>query len=109
MMETLFSGIQAWIEATGAWAYVIALAVMAIVAILPIPAEAPAIMNGMLFGPVVGTAISWMGAMVGAWISFELARSVGRPVAHRFVSASALAKADEIAQGAGWWGLLVAR
>ena len=108
-METFFTDIQIWMDGIGVWAYVVAPLIMAAVSILPFPAEAPALMNGLLFGPVVGTAITWSGAMAGAWISFELARGLGRPLAQRFVSSTALAKADEVARGAGWWGLLVAR
>ena len=58
-MQTLFSDLQLWLESIGLTAYVVAPMIMAAVAILPIPAEAPAMMNGMLFGPVAGTAITW--------------------------------------------------
>ena len=108
-MDSLFTDIQLWLESVGAWAFVVAPLIMAVVAILPIPAEAPAMMNGILFGPVVGTAITWSGALAGAWISFELARTLGRQVAERFVSPSGLARADTVAHEAGWWGLLGAR
>ena len=40
-MEQFFYDIGAWMEAIGGWAYLIAPLVMAGVAILPIPAEAP--------------------------------------------------------------------
>ena len=108
-MEQLFSDLEVWMAAAGVWAYIVAPAVMAAVAVLPIPAEAPAMINGALFGPVVGTAMSWLGAMLGAWISFELARAWGRPLAARFLSPSALAKTDDAVSRAGWWGMLVAR
>jgi uncharacterized membrane protein YdjX (TVP38/TMEM64 family) len=108
-MHTFFIDVQLWLETIGVWAYVAAPLIMAAVAILPIPAEAPAMMNGMLFGPTAGTAITWVGAMIGAWTSFELARAVGRPLAERLVTPMALAKADGVAQDAGWWGLLGAR
>ena len=108
-MDTFFTDMQVWMDGIVAWAYVVAPLIMTAVSILPIPAEAPALMNGLLFGPVAGTAVTWSGAMAGAWISFELARGVGRPLARRFVPPAALAKADEVASGAGWWGLLIAR
>lgn len=108
-MDTFFTDVQLWLETVGVWAYVAAPAIMAVVSILPIPAEAPAMMNGMLFGPTAGTAITWVGAMIGAWISFELARVLGRPLAERLIAPRALDKADAVAHGAGWWGLLGAR
>lgn len=108
-MEELFAGIASWMEALGAWAYVLAPLVMAAVALLPVPAEAPAMMNGLLFGPIAGTAVTWAGAMLGAAASFELARSLGRPAAERLLRPRALARADALATRAGWSGLLLAR
>ncbi len=98
-----------WIEQTGMWAYVLAPLFMIVVAVLPIPAEIPAMVNGMVFGTTVGTVITWSGALVGAQISFELARKFGRPLAQRMVSKHILAQTDRIAISAGWPGLLVLR
>ena len=39
-----------------------------------------AVANGMIFGPVWGTVITWTGAMFGAWAAFGLARLFGRPL-----------------------------
>ncbi len=108
-MDTFFTDTQLWLEGAGTWALVVAPLIMAAVAILPIPAEAPAMMNGLLFGPLVGTLISWSGAMLGAWISFELARILGRPLAERMAGPARLARVDAVAEDTGWWGLLVAR
>jgi len=108
-VEAVFSAISAWLGEIGVWAFIVAPLVMAVVSILPIPAEAPALANGMLFGPVVGPLITWIGAMAGAWVSYELARKWGRPIAGRMMSAKALAQADQVVDRAGWWGLLVAR
>jgi len=108
-VEQIFFGIGDWLAGIGGWAYVIAPLLMAGVAILPVPAEAPAMVNGMLFGPVVGTAITWAGAMLGAVASFELARALGRPAARRLVRPATLDRADALANRAGWRGLLLAR
>lgn len=108
-MEAMFTDIEVWMAGLGAWALVVAPLVMMLVSILPIPAEAPAMANGMLFGPFLGTAVTWVGAMLGAWISYEIARSGGRPLAARFVSEEARRRLDAAAEGAGWWGLLVLR
>jgi len=108
-LEQFFYSIGDWMQAAGPWAYVVAPLVMACVAILPIPAEAPAMVNGMLFGPVGGTAITWCGAMLGAVASFEIARALGRPAAERFISPERLDRADQFVLKAGWGGLLLAR
>ena len=108
-MEALVYDFGTWLESIGPWAYVLAPLAMACVAILPIPAEFPAVLNGMMFGPVLGTLFTWGGALAGAQISFELARRIGRPLAERFVPERSLEKADRIVLKADWWGLLLPR
>jgi uncharacterized membrane protein YdjX (TVP38/TMEM64 family) len=98
-----------FIESSGAWMYLLAPLFMIVVAILPIPAEIPAMLNGMIFGARVGAAITWGGALVGAVISFELARRLGRPLAERVVSPAALTRADRAVCSAGWPALLTLR
>jgi uncharacterized membrane protein YdjX (TVP38/TMEM64 family) len=46
---------------------------------IPFPAEMLAMANGMLYGPLWGTVITWTGAMLGAYLAFGLARWLGRP------------------------------
>lgn len=101
--------LEAWMASVGGWAYLAGPALMAFVAIVPVPAEGPAILNGMLFGPVVGSALTWLGGFAGAWISFELARAFGRPLAERWLRPAALERVDAVVREAGWGGLLVAR
>ena len=108
-MEQVFYEIRVWLEASGNWAYLLAPLIMAAVAVLPIPAEIPAMLNGALFGPLVGTLITYSGALMGAQASFELARRLGRPVAERLISPSVLQKADGYVLRAGLWGLLLPR
>ena len=108
-VEGIFTSIEVWLEAIGVWAYVVAPIVMAAVSILPIPAEAPAMANGMIFGPMVGSIVTWCGAMLGAWISYEIAHGWGRSLARRVVSEAAIAKIDGVTEAAGWWALLALR
>lgn len=105
-MTELLADVGVWLGELGGWAYVAAPLVMAVVAIFPIPAEAPAMANGMLFGPWMGTLLTWIGAFLGAWASFELARRFGRPVAERIVPEPALARSDRMVGQIGWAGLL---
>ena len=108
-MIELIQSIGYWVHDLGAWGYPLAVALMAGVALLPIPAEIPAAMNGMLFGPVAGILITWTGAVIGAQLSFELARAFGRPLVCRIVPHSAVDKIDGVVSAASWPGLLVAR
>lgn len=108
-MIEIFANVETWLAAMGVWAYVVAPLVMAAVSILPVPAEAPAMANGMLFGAVVGSFITWIGAMAGAWVSYEIARNWGRSLAHRMVRQESMERLDAVADHAGWWGLLALR
>ncbi|MDH3290443.1 MAG: VTT domain-containing protein [Gemmatimonadota bacterium] len=98
-----------FIENSGGWVYVLAPLFMIVVAILPFPAEIPAMLNGMVFGATLGSLITWSGAVVGALVSFELARRFGRPLARRVLSDQALATTDRMAHSAGWPALLTVR
>ncbi len=100
---------EAFVDRFGQWSFVLAPLLMIVVAILPIPAEFPAMLNGMIFGPLIGTTITWLGAIVGAWISFELARRFGRPLTERFVKSTILERTDRAVDSAGWPGLLTLR
>lgn len=108
-MEAILNDIGTWIQSIGPWAYVFAPLLMMTVAIVPIPAEIPAFLNGLLFGPWIGTLITWGGALVGAQISFELARKWGRPLAERFVTAKSLNRVDRTLDRGDWWGILLPR
>lgn len=98
-----------WIEASGPLVFVLAPLFTAVIAILPLPAEIPAMLNGMIFGPVWGSLVTWCGSMVGAQASFELARHFGRPLGARVVLPAWLDRADLTVTRAGWPMLLALR
>ena len=108
-MAELINEFGYWIHSLGAWGVPLAVLLMTAVAVLPIPAEIPAMLNGMLFGPVLGLIITWTGALIGAFISFELSRRYGRPLVERVVSARAIGRIDRLVSAASWPGLLIAR
>ena len=58
--------IQSW----GAWGVFASIGLMILHSFLPFPAEFLAIANGMVYGPLWGTAITWTGAMLGAFLAF---------------------------------------
>jgi uncharacterized membrane protein YdjX (TVP38/TMEM64 family) len=79
-------GIERIAEAWGTWGPVASIALMILHSFVPFPAELIAIANGMLFGPVWGTLVTWIGAMMGAALAFALARRYGRPLVNRVVT-----------------------
>ncbi len=73
------------IRSWGMWGVAASIGLMVIHSFIPFPAEFVAIANGMVYGPVWGTAITWTGAMLGALLAFGLARKLGRPFVARMV------------------------
>ena len=74
-VEAVERTIQSW----GMWGVAGAILLMVLHSFVPFPAEIVAMANGMLYGPLWGTLITWTGAMLGAYLAFGLARWLGRP------------------------------
>jgi uncharacterized membrane protein YdjX (TVP38/TMEM64 family) len=79
-------GIEAEIKSWGNWAVAASIGLMIAHSVIPFPAEFVTFANGMLFGPVWGTAITWSGAMLGASLAFALARWFGRPFVYALMN-----------------------
>jgi uncharacterized membrane protein YdjX (TVP38/TMEM64 family) len=95
-LDLSVDGIERIAEAWGAWAPVVSIALMILHSFVPFPAELIAIANGMLFGPVWGTLVTWIGAMLGAALAFALARRYGRPLVDRLVARQAWTGAEAL-------------
>ena len=74
-VEALEEEILSW----GVWGVAFSIFLMVLHSFVPFPAEIVAMANGMLYGPVWGTVITWTGAMLGACLAFGFARWLGRP------------------------------
>ncbi len=82
-------GLIGALQGLGGWAYPLCLALMTVSSIVPVPAEAPAMVNGAVLGFVGGSAVTWLGAMIGAGVSYELADQLHRRFGHRVFSEKA--------------------
>jgi len=97
--------IQSW----GVWGVAATILLMVAHSFVPFPAEFVAIAAGMIYGPFWGTIITWVGAMLGAWLSFGLARRCGRPLVEALVSKRYSSRLDEWAASQGPSTLFVSR
>ena len=77
---------QRFAASWGMWSAAVAVLLMVLHSFVPLPAEIIAVANGMLFGTWLGVALTWAGAMLGAVLSFALARALGRPFVRLLVS-----------------------
>ena len=97
------------LEDWGMVAALVSIGLMIAHSFAPIPAEMLAVANGMLFGPVWGVVITWIGAMLGAWLAFALARTLGRPFVESIVPERRWNMLDRWSQRRGSAVLLVSR
>lgn len=77
--EELAARIRSW----GAWAVAGSIGLMVIHSFVPFPAEILGMANGMVFGVFWGVAVTWTGAMMGAYLAFGLSRLLGLRVLRR--------------------------
>jgi len=97
------------IRSWGAWGIVCSIGLMIVHSFLPFPAEFLAIANGMVYGPIWGTVITWTGAMLGAYLAFGLARALGRPFVEMMVAKRHWHIFDEWAAARGAYLVLFSR
>lgn len=83
--DSTVAGTAALIRSWGAWGMAASIALMVIHSFLPFPAEIVALANGLVYGPVWGAVLTWLGAMLGASAAFGVGRMLGRPFVQRFL------------------------
>ncbi|MFQ5784100.1 MAG: TVP38/TMEM64 family protein [Alphaproteobacteria bacterium] len=79
----------------GPWGVAAAIGLMVLHSFVPFPAEFVAFANGMCFGLLWGMVITWAGAMIGAFLSFALARWLGRPFVERAARRGEMRRLDD--------------
>jgi len=84
--EISASAFESTIRSWGSWGVAGSILLMIAHTFIPFPAEFVAIANGMVYGPIWGTVITWTGAMLGAFVGFGLARAFGRPLVQRMIA-----------------------
>ena len=93
----------------GPWGVAASVGLMVLHSFIPFPAEFLAIANGMIYGPFWGIAITWGGAMLGAFAAFGLARWLGRPFVAHLVARRDWQALDDWAGRQGGKMVLIAR
>ncbi|WNF35843.1 TVP38/TMEM64 family protein [Bacillaceae bacterium IKA-2] len=110
LMEGDIEGFRDYLLSYGMWAPVISFFAMILTLIVaPLPAFVVTFTNGLLFGAVWGTVLSWSSAMVGAAICFYISRGLGRPAVEKFVSNRALDWMNQFFDRYGMHSVLFAR
>jgi uncharacterized membrane protein YdjX (TVP38/TMEM64 family) len=97
------------IRASGPWGVGVSIGLMVVHSFLPFPAEVIAVANGIIYGTIVGTLITWTGAMLGAQAAFWTARSFGESLVDRYVRPERRARVDRWLATNGTAALLTMR
>lgn len=103
------AAIRTFILSYGALGPLVSMGLMVLHSLIPFPSELVTFANGVLYGPVWGTVLSWAGALLGAQLAFFITRLGGRPAAERFVPARHLDRFDAWVDRYGVGALLIAR
>jgi uncharacterized membrane protein YdjX (TVP38/TMEM64 family) len=100
--------LRAWLDQFGVFAPVVLVLVQAAqVIVAPVPGQVVALVAGYAFGPVAGSAYSFVGVLLGSAIAFSLTKRFGRPAAERLLHEDILDRFDEFVDNVGLPGLFV--
>lgn len=97
------------IQSTGILGIVIAVLLMAILSMLPVPSEFFMILIMKVFGPWWGILYSWLGTMLAAIGTFYLARHFGKRLLRIFISEQRFRQVSGWIGDRGVLGLLLVR
>lgn len=97
------------VRSLGVWGPVLVMGLMILHSVVFVPAEFITISSLVIFGPMWGLMYAWVGAMLGASVSFGLARLWGRPLVTYFVSPQILQRLDDFIEREGAAGMLTLR
>ncbi|WP_047692337.1 TVP38/TMEM64 family protein [Kocuria sp. ZOR0020] len=89
------------IDDFGWLAWLVFIGIYAVVALTPIPVTVMAVTGGLLFGPVIGSAVSVVGVLLGSWGGYWIARAVGTDLIRRILGSHG-PRVESYLDGAGF-------
>ena len=101
--------LAARIRGLGEWGHAAVIGLMVVHSFVPFPAEILALCAGVVYGTAWGSVLIWTGAMIGASLSFALARWLGQPFVNAVLGPVSRARLDGWTAQQGALALLVAR
>ncbi len=96
------AGVRSWVRAVGPAAAVLFVLGHAVVTVAPFPRTVFTLSAGLLFGPVLGVALSLTGTTLSALLAFVLVRAAGRDVVAPWLDRGALRRIDARLGARGW-------
>ncbi len=101
---TGFSGVRAWLENQGHWAWAAGVLLLCADIVLPIPGTIVMSVLGFLYGPLLGGFIAGMGSVLSGLLAYTACRFAGRGAAEWIAGKEQLARGEAWFQSrsAGW-------
>ncbi len=103
------AAVSPFIRHLGPLGILFSIILMAILCIVPFPAEFLMILDMQIYGVWFGILYVWLGAMLGAYITFLVAKHFGQQFARRIVGQKNLNKLSKSVHRYGSIGLLISR
>ncbi|PWI58537.1 TVP38/TMEM64 family protein [Sulfoacidibacillus thermotolerans] len=101
--------VSSFIRHLGPFGVIGSIILMALLCIIPFPAEFLMVIDMQIFGVWLGILYVWLGAMLGSYVTFLLAKHFGEGWIRKFVADKHLEKLNELVGRHGAIGLLMAR
>lgn len=96
------------VDSAGGTGWLVFVLGYAMLALVPAPKGAMTALGGLFFGWVAGAALSWLGALIGALLAFEVGRLLGRDAVDRLVRGR-LARVDALLASHGFGAVVAVR
>jgi uncharacterized membrane protein YdjX (TVP38/TMEM64 family) len=102
--------LRSWLEGLGGWAPLASGVLQILSSLVPVlPGFVLAIANAMLYGALLGGALTFVTALMAAGACFGLARLLGRPGVERIVSPARLERVDRFMERRGLLAIFLGR
>ena len=102
-------GAVAWLTDYGDWAWAAGIVLLISDLVLPIPATAVMAALGVIYGPLIGGAISAAGTFLAGSLGYGLCRLFGRNAAARLLGPTDLARGERLFASMGGWLVVLSR
>jgi len=109
ILLTLQDHFTGWVEAAGPWGWLVLIVLLVLHSFVPFPLEFAAVAAGITYGFWIGTAVTWVGTVLGGILSFWISKRFGRTFFERALNPGQLAWIDKHAKAEGTVALLVSR
>jgi uncharacterized membrane protein YdjX (TVP38/TMEM64 family) len=99
----------AWFENYRSFAWLVAIGLLVLDLVLPIPNTVVMAALGVLFGPLVGGAVATLGTCLSGLVGYGLCRRFGRPLALKLVGEEDLEDGERLFARSGGWVVAASR